>query len=154
MPASLRLHAGAASLPSTRSPHLAACPAAPTLQVRIQPSQSKNKLFLGGIPHELTREDLFDLLSPLVKGECHVHPAPPPWRRCRPTHHPVQQPAPRSLGARPPPSLPLPLLALAPSPVPARCTPRRPPPSDPGLPCCPPPCPPGTLHPPLSARPG
>jgi heterogeneous nuclear ribonucleoprotein R len=40
----------------------------PGQKVRIQPSQAKNKLFLGGIPHELTREDLFDLLGPLVKG--------------------------------------------------------------------------------------
>lgn len=52
-----RLHAPAPPLPR------------PAAQVRIQPSQAKNKLFLGGIPHELTREDLFDLLSPLVKGE-------------------------------------------------------------------------------------
>ncbi len=53
---------------TSRFPARLTTPAAPP-QVRIQPSQAKNKLFLGGIPHELTREDLFDLLSPLVKGE-------------------------------------------------------------------------------------
>lgn len=37
--------------------------------MRIQPSQSKNKLFVGGIPHDLTREVLEQQLLPLVKGE-------------------------------------------------------------------------------------
>lgn len=44
-------------------------------QVRIQPSQSKNKLFVGGIPHDLTREALEQQLLPLVKGE----PAQAAW---------------------------------------------------------------------------
>jgi hypothetical protein len=40
----------------------------PGHKVRVQPSQSKNKLFVGGIPHELTREGLKELLDPIVKG--------------------------------------------------------------------------------------
>ncbi|KAL4448889.1 hypothetical protein ABPG77_007606 [Micractinium sp. CCAP 211/92] len=40
----------------------------PNSKVRIQPSQSKNKLFVGGIPHDLTREALEQQLLPLVKG--------------------------------------------------------------------------------------
>lgn len=40
----------------------------PNSKVRIQPSQSKNKLFVGGIPHDLTREVLEQQLLPLVKG--------------------------------------------------------------------------------------
>ena len=30
--------------------------------------QAKHKLFLGGIPHELSREELADILAPTVKG--------------------------------------------------------------------------------------
>jgi len=37
--------------------------------VRIQPSQAKNKLFIGGIPHELSREGMQAVLEPRVKGE-------------------------------------------------------------------------------------
>ena len=43
-------------------------PGFPGSKVRIQPSQAKHKLFIGGIPHELTRDSLRELLEPVVKG--------------------------------------------------------------------------------------
>ncbi|KAL4857414.1 Phototropin-1B [Chlorella vulgaris] len=47
--------------------HLKELPDFPSTKVRIQPSQAKHKLFIGGIPHELTRDTLKDLLDPVVR---------------------------------------------------------------------------------------
>lgn len=102
-------------------------PPRPAAQVRIQPSQAKNKLFLGGIPHELTREDLFDLLSPLVKGERRrtassgraLRPLGlcPSCRRCT-SPAPPGPPVPlRRPHATPPPPRPDPCLLLLPAPL-------------------------------------
>ena len=49
--------------------HSKELPDFPSTRVRIQPSQAKHKLFIGGIPHELSREELKDMLDPIVKGE-------------------------------------------------------------------------------------
>lgn len=48
--------------------HLKELPDFPSTKVRIQPSQAKHKLFIGGIPHELTRDTLKELLDPVVRG--------------------------------------------------------------------------------------
>jgi hypothetical protein len=48
--------------------HQQELPDFPGTKVRIQPSQAKHKLFIGGIPHELTREGLRAALEPVVKG--------------------------------------------------------------------------------------
>ena len=36
--------------------------------MRIQPSQAKHRLFIGGIPHDITRDGLEDILITRVKG--------------------------------------------------------------------------------------
>ena len=39
------------------------------MQVRVQQSQAKHKLFMGGIPRETTKADLEDAINAVVKGE-------------------------------------------------------------------------------------
>ena len=41
------------------------------LQLRVAPSQSKHKLYVGNIPKELTTDTLKQELSSAVKGETH-----------------------------------------------------------------------------------
>ena len=51
------------------------------LQLRVAPSQSKHKLYVGNIPKELTRDTLKEQISAVAKGEtplcgapsCHSH---------------------------------------------------------------------------------
>ena len=40
----------------------------PALQVRVLPSQAKNRLYVGNIPKSLTHDQLVDMLKPLTKG--------------------------------------------------------------------------------------
>lgn len=39
------------------------------LQVRVQQSQAKHKLFIGGVPREMSKDDLENALKGLTKGE-------------------------------------------------------------------------------------
>ena len=48
--------------------HMREIPGFPGSKARIQPSQAKHKLFVGGIPHELSREDVKAELDMSVKG--------------------------------------------------------------------------------------
>ncbi len=42
------------------------------LQLRVAPSQSKHKLYVGNIPKELTTDTLKQELSSAIKGETHA----------------------------------------------------------------------------------
>ena len=44
-------------------------------QVRVAPSQSKHKLYVGNLPKDMSKDDLEAVLQPLVKG------APAPLQR-------------------------------------------------------------------------
>ena len=43
------------------------------VQVRVLPSQAKNRLYVGNIPRALTHEQLVDILKPITKGPSDQH---------------------------------------------------------------------------------
>lgn len=45
------------------------------VQVRVLPSQGKNRLYIGNLPRQLTKDAVVAMMKPLTKG---VHPAPGP----------------------------------------------------------------------------
>lgn len=45
-------------------------------QLRVAPSQSKHKLYVGNIPKELTRDTLKEQISAVAKGESFLHGVP------------------------------------------------------------------------------
>ena len=43
-----------------------------TAQVRVLPSQAKNRLYVGNIPRALTHDQLVDILKPFTKGPSQI----------------------------------------------------------------------------------
>lgn len=65
--------------------------------MRVQQSQAKHKLFIGGIPREMQKEQLEETLGGLVKGGCGGSGGAGGCSAYRASRQPASQPARRLL---------------------------------------------------------